>query len=144
MTAYILTHLPYNPKFWEISCYELSDTRVRNPIWLFSSFETNCAWAGIRTSNLLEEPYRAQSDASAFLTMDPSSMWFFVASPWFNLRHCGFPLKGMIICNKSMIFYDSFSSIYCTNTSSFLKYCLLWFSVLLVDAWPRWPTMIFP
>jgi hypothetical protein len=34
--------------------------------------ETNCAWAGIRTSNLVEEPYRAQSDASAFLAMDPS------------------------------------------------------------------------
>ncbi len=42
------------PKFWEISSYELNDTIVRNPIWQFSSIETNCAWAGIRTSNLLE------------------------------------------------------------------------------------------
>jgi hypothetical protein len=39
--------------------------------FIIFSIETNCAWGGVRTSNLLEEPYRAQNDASAFLAMDP-------------------------------------------------------------------------
>ncbi len=33
--------------------------------------KSNCTWAEIRTSCLLKDPYRVQSDALAFLAMDP-------------------------------------------------------------------------
>ncbi len=55
----------HNPSFWDISCNELSDTRIRNPICLFSSFsqlKQIFFWDGFWTSYILEEPYRAKSD----------------------------------------------------------------------------------
>ncbi len=61
------------PGFWGFSCSELSNIRARNPLVIFIIFsmDTNWAWTGIRISNHLEEPFRAQNGALAFSTMDP-------------------------------------------------------------------------
>jgi hypothetical protein len=49
---------------------------------------TNCAWAGVRTSNLLEVPYIAQSDAIAMAPgIDSFRKWRIV-----NPYHLNFPL----------------------------------------------------
>ena len=63
MTDYIYWLIFPNSGFWDISDSDLEQYKRQESHRFIFSIDTNYAWAGIRTSNLIEEPYRAQSDA---------------------------------------------------------------------------------
>ncbi len=72
MTAYMLIHvpLPWILGYLWFRAEWYKSLESHKFIFTISSIDPIWAWAGIRTSNLLEEPYWAQSVALAFSSMN--------------------------------------------------------------------------
>ncbi len=98
-----------------ISGFELTDTRVRNPICLFSSFSYLIQ---IVTPNLLNWPNRVQSDASAFSAMDPVQHWHDMGK---NQKSFSFDVPMIIFSEKSF----AASHVFRSSPSSILTFSFL-------------------